>query len=170
VFFQALLVKIVNEILFGQCAFGEPWNNRLGSRSQMSALKKDRDLDHAQAMGRPEIAPELGEVLTHYHHIFNRTDTTCQQIKMGMVAYLGGDHHMFNKIDTTCQQVNLGMVAYLGAVYDHSMSSGHPGTEHTVKFTVDTIQSITLINVQICMHLQSSKYYYDTLYHHHIFP
>ena len=33
---------------------------------------------------------------------------------MGMVAYLGGDHHMFNKTDTTCQQVNLGMEAYLG--------------------------------------------------------
>jgi len=37
-------------------------------------------------------------------------------MKMGMVAYLGADHHMFNKIDTICQQVNLGMVAYLGAV------------------------------------------------------
>jgi len=48
--------------------------------------------------------------------MFNRTDTTCCQIKMGMVAYLGADHHMFNKTDTTCQQVNLGMVAYLGAV------------------------------------------------------
>ena len=36
---------------------------------------------------------------------------------MGMVAYLGADHHMFNKIDTTCQQVNLGMVACLGAVW-----------------------------------------------------
>ena len=39
---------------------------------------------------------------------------------MGMVAYLGGDHHIFNKTDTTCQQVNhdLGMVTvtYLGAV------------------------------------------------------
>jgi len=61
------------------------------------------------------IVPELGELLTHYHHMFNRTDTTCSQIKMGMVAYLGADHHMFNKTDTTCQQVNLGMVAYLGA-------------------------------------------------------
>jgi len=48
--------------------------------------------------------------------MFNRTDTTCRQIKKGMVAYLGGDHHMFNKTDTTCQQVNLGMVAYMGAV------------------------------------------------------
>ena len=36
---------------------------------------------------------------------------------MGIVAYLGADHHMFNKTDTTCQQVNLGMVAYLGAAY-----------------------------------------------------
>ena len=35
---------------------------------------------------------------------------------MGVVSYLGGDHHMFNKTDTTCQQVNLGMVAYLGGV------------------------------------------------------
>ena len=46
------------------------------------------------------IVPESGEVLTHYHHLteqtrFNRTDTTCCQIKMGMVAYLGGDHYMF---------------------------------------------------------------------------
>ena len=62
------------------------------------------------------IIPESGEVPTHYHHMFNRTDTTFWQIKMGMVAYLGADHHMFNKTDTTCQQVNLGMVAYLGAV------------------------------------------------------
>ena len=61
---------------------------------------------------------ESGDVLTHYHHMFNITDTTCLQIKMGMVAYLGGDHHMLNKPDTTCQQVNLGMVAYLGGVYD----------------------------------------------------
>ena len=69
-------------------------------------------------MGRDRIIPELGEVLTYYHHIFKKTDMTCRQIKMGMVAYLGGDHHMprFNKTDTTCQQVNLGMVAYLGAV------------------------------------------------------
>ena len=37
------------------------------------------------------IIPESGKVLTHYHHIFNITDTTCCQpeIKMGMVAYLG---------------------------------------------------------------------------------
>jgi len=57
----------------------------------------------------------------HYDHMFNRTDTTCQQIKMGMVAYLGGDHHVFNKTDTTCEQVNLGMVAYLpsGCCVDH---------------------------------------------------
>jgi len=44
----------------------------------------------------------LGEVLTHYHYMFNKTDTLCCQIKMGMVAYLGADHHMFIKIDTTC--------------------------------------------------------------------
>jgi len=62
------------------------------------------------------VEPESGEVLTHYHHMFNRTDTTCCQIKMGMVAYLIGDHHMFNKTNTSCEQVNLGMVAYLGAV------------------------------------------------------
>jgi len=48
------------------------------------------------------IIPESGEVLTHYHHMFNKTDTSCCQIKMGTVAYLGGDHHMFNKTDTTC--------------------------------------------------------------------
>jgi len=59
---------------------------------------------------------ESGEVLMHYHHMFNRTDMTCRQMKMGMVAYLVGDHHMFKKTDATCKQVNLGMVAYLGAV------------------------------------------------------
>jgi len=63
------------------------------------------------------VMPESGEVLTHYHHMFDSTHISCCQIKMGMVAaYLGPDHHMFNKTDTTCQQVNLGMVAYLGAV------------------------------------------------------
>ena len=51
-----------------------------------------------------------------------------------MVAYLGGDHHIFNKTDTTCQQVNLSVVAYLGAVYDHSMSSGHTSTATHSKF------------------------------------
>jgi len=76
-------------------------------------IKNDRDLDHAHAVG---IVPESGEVLKHYHYMFNRTDTTCLQIKMGMVMYLGGDHHMFNRTDTTCQQVNLGMVTYLGGV------------------------------------------------------
>jgi len=43
------------------------------------------------------IIPESGEVLTHYHHMFDTTDTSCCQIKMGMVAYLGADHHIFNK-------------------------------------------------------------------------
>jgi len=62
------------------------------------------------------VVPESWEVLTQYHHMFNGTDTTFCQIKMGMVDYLGVDHHMFNKTDTTCQQVNLGIVAYLGAV------------------------------------------------------
>ena len=61
------------------------------------------------------VVTESGEVLTHNHHMFNRTDTTCCQIKMGILAYLGIDHHMFNITDKTCQQVNLGMVAYLGA-------------------------------------------------------
>ena len=42
---RAVLVKIVTEILFWQCAFGEPRNNRLGSRSQTSALRKNRDRD-----------------------------------------------------------------------------------------------------------------------------
>jgi len=44
------------------------------------------------------IIPESGEVLTHYHHMCNKTDTSCCQIKMGMVSYLGA----FNKTDTTC--------------------------------------------------------------------
>jgi len=57
--------------------------------------------------------------------LFNKTDTTCQQIKMGMVVYLGGDDHIFNKTDTTCQQVNLGMVAYLGGVYTLHMGTRH---------------------------------------------
>jgi len=56
------------------------------------------------------IIPESGEVLTHYHNMFNKlfylsfnkTDKSCCQMKMVMVAYLGGDHHMFNKADTTC--------------------------------------------------------------------
>jgi len=48
--------------------------------------------------------------------MFNRTDTSCCQINMSMVVYLGGDYHMFNKTEMTCKQFNLGMVAYLGAV------------------------------------------------------
>jgi len=36
------------------------------------------------------IVPESGEVLTHHHHMFSKIDTTCRQIKMAMVAYLGG--------------------------------------------------------------------------------
>ena len=36
---------------------------------------------------------------------------------MGIMAYLGADNHMFDKTDTTCQKVELGMVAYLGAVW-----------------------------------------------------
>jgi len=48
------------------------------------------------------IIPESGEVLTHYHHMFNKTDKSCCQMKMGMVEYLGADHHMFNQKDTTC--------------------------------------------------------------------
>jgi len=62
------------------------------------------------------VVPEAGEVLTHDHHMFKKTDTSCCQINLGMVAYLGGDHHMFNKTEMICQQFNLGMVAYLGAV------------------------------------------------------
>jgi len=48
------------------------------------------------------IIPESGEVLTHYHHMFNKTGKSCCQMKMGMVEYLGADHHMFSKTDTTC--------------------------------------------------------------------
>jgi len=48
------------------------------------------------------IIPESGEVLTHYHHMFNKTGKSCCQIKMGMVEYLGADHHVFNKTETTC--------------------------------------------------------------------
>jgi len=62
------------------------------------------------------IVQESGEVLTHYHYMFNKIDMSCLQIKMGMVAYLGGEHHVSYNTDTTCQQVNWGMVAYLGAV------------------------------------------------------
>jgi len=61
------------------------------------------------------IIPESGKVLTHYHHMLNKTDTACCHIKMGMVAYLGADHHMFNKIELHVN-VNVGMVSYLGAV------------------------------------------------------
>jgi len=49
---QTVLVKIVNEILLWQCAFGGSWNNHLGSRSQTSVLRKDRDLDHIYAQER----------------------------------------------------------------------------------------------------------------------
>jgi len=49
---QTVLVKIVTEILFWHCAFGEQWNNRLDSRSQTSALRKDRDLNHISAQER----------------------------------------------------------------------------------------------------------------------
>jgi len=48
------------------------------------------------------IILEQGKVLTHYHHMFNKTDTARCQIKMGTVAYLSGGRHMFNKTDTTC--------------------------------------------------------------------
>ena len=68
-------------------------------------------------MKRVRVVPESGEVLTHYLYMFNRTYSTCCQIKIDIVAYLGVDHHMFNKTDTTCQQVNLGMMAYLGASF-----------------------------------------------------
>ena len=51
---------------------------------------------------RSRIHLQVPDHVSHYHHMFNKTDTSCCQIKMGMVAYLGGDHHMFNKTDTTC--------------------------------------------------------------------
>ena len=65
-----------------------PVNNTLISLFTFN-IKQDRDLDHAHPVG---IVPESGEVLKHYHHMFNRTDsdTTCLQIKMGIVVYLGG--------------------------------------------------------------------------------
>jgi len=31
-----------------------------------------------------------------YHNMFNRTDTTCRQMRMDMVVYLGGDHQPSN--------------------------------------------------------------------------
>jgi len=46
------------------------------------------------------VVPESGEVLTHYHHMFNRSDSSCCQIKMGMVVNLGADHHMFTDMST----------------------------------------------------------------------
>jgi len=40
------------DTLLAMHLYQKPSNNRLGSRSQTSALKKDRDLDHAHTMGR----------------------------------------------------------------------------------------------------------------------
>jgi len=43
--------------------------------------------------------------------MFSRTDTTCCQIKMGMVAYLGADYHMFqNRHDMSTGQFGYGGV------------------------------------------------------------
>jgi len=85
-----VIVKIVTEILFWQCAFDEAMKQPSWQQitDAVALRRKDRDLDHAcNGVG---IEPESGEVLTHHHHMFNKTDTTCQQIRMGMVAYLGG--------------------------------------------------------------------------------
>jgi len=52
VFSQALLVKIVTEILFGQCTFSKSHQTTVLTADHRPAhLKKDRDLDHAHAMG-----------------------------------------------------------------------------------------------------------------------
>jgi len=96
------------------CTDWKASNNCLGSRSQTSSLKKDRDLDHAHAMSRDRTRVGRSTHALSSYFKQNRHDMLTDQ--MGMVAYLGAGHHMFNKTDTTCQQVNLGMVAYLGAV------------------------------------------------------
>jgi len=62
------------------------------------------------------IIRDLVEVLTHYHHMFNKIDTSCCQIKMGMVAYLGADHHIFNKTDPVSGYQMLSSYFYVSQV------------------------------------------------------
>ena len=66
-----------------QCAFGEPWNNRLGSKSQTSSLKGQRTRPHE---------PDSGKLLTHHHHIFSKTDTACTQNNLGRIVHQVGVH------------------------------------------------------------------------------
>ena len=50
---QALLVKIVTKILFGQCTFSKSHQTTvLAAGHRPAHLKKNRDLDHVHAIGR----------------------------------------------------------------------------------------------------------------------
>ena len=105
--FEGRVMKVVWGEYHGRLAIGER-HGRLAIPSSCPPLLWSAPVGARRLRGwRPSAC---------HAPLFNRTDTICWQIKMGMVAYLGGDHHMFNKTDRTCQQVNLGMVAYLGAV------------------------------------------------------
>ena len=73
---QVVLAKIVTEILFGNAHLANHETTVLQQITDQRT-KKDRDLDHARAMGG--IVPESGEVLTHHHHMFNKRDTKCRR-------------------------------------------------------------------------------------------
>jgi len=125
------------------------WQQITDQRTQ----KKDRDLDHAHAMGRDRTrvggstdalssgarGKRRGFSLAAAAHpldqtrvmrTVNRGEYHVWYLQRG-VSYV---KHMFNKTDTTCQQVNLGM-AYLGA----SNIQGNVHVKHTWKqYNLDT--------------------------------
>ena len=66
-----MLVKIVTDILFGQCTFSKSHQTTVLAADHRPAHLK-RSETWTMRMQWVGTVPELGEVLTHYHHMFTK--------------------------------------------------------------------------------------------------
>ena len=76
----------MTEILFGQCAFGEAMKQRSGKKiTDQRTKKKDRDLDHAHAMGRDRTRVGGSTDILSSYVSQNRQDMSTDQDGYGSV-------------------------------------------------------------------------------------
>ena len=70
----------------GNAPLAKPWNNRLGSRSQTSALKTNRHLDHAHAMGRDHTGVGGSDVILIWRLYLPRVEPGISRSLVGITT------------------------------------------------------------------------------------
>jgi len=65
-------------MLFWQCTFGKAMKQPSWQQITEQRTKKQKGQRPRPCVQWIWIVPESGQVLTHHHHMFNKTDTTCR--------------------------------------------------------------------------------------------